>query len=488
MSIFDFFKATQPAPKNKRSAYASTNDVQARGSYLLAPQYDNRREESKVYLDGYLNCPWVKPCVDMIARSGAKNWRLVPIDKTKTKIDAAEVEPILSFLNNPNDVDTWSSLSAKILRDMVIQGSCILYIGKTEVDKNAVRDSVTKAFAPFAGGIQNIDMEIEDVVGEVAIDGIPTWLKVLPFQQMEIIVDANGHITGYLQWTLDGRRIRFQPREIVHIFHPLSSSATYGDSMLTPLITIMTTDALIDRRQKKILQGDIALDAVFILPDSANEEDTKRVYEQLNTAYRKNGNEATFFVTSGDLKYENVSKSKDGDFLKQGEDNRNSIAMHLGVPLSVMGDTSGTSSTYAAGSDTALRNFLENTVRPLTNHVEHHMNREVMAAFGNLGLEYVLEYCLEDADDAADVENMYNVAIGNGTMTRNEKRQKMGLDPIENGDVITVTAGAVCSTLNNIINPPITVSGVSNPDVSKPDVTKAIVEARSALRALRKAL
>lgn len=498
MGLFDFFnKATPPAPapgpapKPKITAFASSNDIVPNrgGSYQVAPQYDNRRQESKVYLDGYLHCPWVRPCVDMIARSGSKQWKLVPKNPQSTTMPTSaylqEVEPILNFMNAPNDIDTWSSLTAKIIRDMVIQGSCILYLGRSSVDVDAVRATVTKAFNPFAAGISNLDQEIEDVVGEVAINGIPTWLKVLPFDQMEVVTDNNGYIIGYVQWTIDGRRINFSPSEIMQIFHPMSSSSTYGDSLLQPIVTIMTTDALIDRRQKKILQGDIAIDSLFTLPDTANEEETKRIYEQLNTMYRKNGNDATFFVSNGDLKYQNVSKAKDGDFLQQGLDNRNSIAMHLGVPISVLGDTTGTASTYNAGSDNALRSFLENTVRPLTNHIEHHMNREIMAAFGNIGLDYVIEYVLEDADDMSDVEAMYNVAINNGTMTRNEKRMKMGFDPIPDGDIITVTAGNQCVTLDAIINPPAVVPPNNNPDVEKALVVQ---EAREALRALRKSM
>ena len=483
MGLLDIFKA-KPVVKPRLASFASNNDVVSRGSYLLAQKYDNRRQESQVYLDAYLHGPWVKPCVDMIARSASKNWRLVPADNKNELVDPVAVAPILDFLNAPNDIDTWASLSAKIVRDMIVQGSCMLYIGRSAVDKTAVTDAVTKAFLPYANGITNIDQEIQDVVGEVAIDGLPVWLKVLPFQQMEVIPDSDGRIVEYQQWTIDGRRIRFQPAEIIHIFHPLSSSSTYGDSVLTPLVQIITTDALIDRRQKKILQGDIVLDALFTLPDGTNEEDVKRVYEHLNVMYKKNGADATFFVSSGDIKYENVSKSKDGDFLKQGEDNRNTIAMHLGISLSVMGDTTGSSSTYGAGTDNALRNYLENTVRPLTNHIEHFCNRDILAAFGNVGLNYVLEYVLEDADDAADIETMYSIAIANGTMTRNEKRQKLGLDPIPNGDVITVTAGAVCSTLDTIINPP----QPPAPNAPSADVTKAVEDARSALRVLRKAL
>ena len=87
-----------PAVSTKKAvAYASANDTVSKGSYSIAPQYDNRRHESTVYLEGYKNAPWIKPCVDMIARTGAKNWRLVPVDKTKDTIDPIEIEPIMTF-------------------------------------------------------------------------------------------------------------------------------------------------------------------------------------------------------------------------------------------------------------------------------------------------------------------------------------------------------------------------------------------------------
>lgn len=443
-------------PRQAVAAYSSAQDNQiasARGSYLMQPRYDNRRQESEVYWEAYLSAPWIRPCVDLISRSGAKDWRLVPVDTTKDIVDVNEVAPILRFLNSPNEIDTWSSLSAKVLREMIIQGSCVMYLGRSSADNQAIRDVVAKAFQPFSAGIANIQQEIEEVVGEIAIDGVPVYCRVLPLNEIEIQVDKNGHITGYVQWTIEGRQIQFKPEEILHIYHPLSSSL-YGDSLLAPIITVATCQLLIDRRQKKVLSSDIVFDALFTVPDTTNEEDTKRVYEQLNTTYRKDGNSATFFLSNADLKYANVAKARDADFMQATLNNRNTICLSLGIPLSVLGDSSSTSSTYSSGADTALRSFLENVVRPLTNHLEYHVNRAIMSSFGALGLSYVLEYVLEDADDWSAIEQMYNIAINNGTMTRNEKRKKMGLDPMPGGDVLTITAGATVASLDTILNPP----------------------------------
>jgi len=94
---------------------------------------------------------------------------------------------------------------------------------------------------------------------------------------------------------------------------------------------------------------------------------------------------------------------------------------------------------------------------------------------------------------------MYNLAVNNGTLTRNEKRKKMGLEPVPNGDVITVTAGAVVSTLDTIINPPAVpppppVLHAPMPPqghlTAPEEAQKAILvqDARNALKALRKAM
>jgi HK97 family phage portal protein len=495
MGFFNFGKAkTTQVPKAVKpsATFASANDgAIARGNYLLAQQYEDRRQESKVYWDVYENSPWAGTCIDLISNAGSKKWHLVPVDKNVKTIDPDTVAPILEFLNAPNDIDTFSSLVSKIYRDLIVFGSCIMEFRTTSVDKEAVRGVISKAFNAFTGVIPNIDQEIEEAVGEVAQDGLPTWLKVLPFQQMEVLTDEKGRITGYRQWTVDGGRISYGVGEVIHIFHPKSQSGTYGDSRLKSLIEILTTDALIDRRQKRMLQNDVVLDKLFSIPNATNEEEVKRFYEQMMTQYRQAGSNGNFLVTTEEVKVDDISRSKDGDFLKQGEDNRNTIAMRLGVPLSVLGDTSGTSSTYAAGSDNALRSFLENTVRPLSNHIEHHLNRSLMAHFGNVGLEYLIAFDLEDADDSAAVETMYDQMIRNGTKTINEIRALRGDDPIQDGDTAWIDAkGAM--TLDMLLNPPEPVAPpvpkAPEPPPQDDTTEKAVVELRRALRTLRKSL
>ena len=453
MGLFDFLKSKPPAPpieKAQGTTLGSIDFAPSRGNYLLSPQFENKREEFGVYWAAYLTSPWVRKCVDLRAQAASKIYRLVPVDGGLA--DANEIEPIEAFLNQPNPVDSLETLAFKINRDLILFGVCFVEMQTAEADASVVRSLVTKALTPFSGVVSNIDQEIEDTVGEIVQDGLPTYLRVLPAQQMEVITDKRGNPTQYVQWTDNGERIHFSPDEVLHILHPHSQSPTYGESPMKALARVVAIDSMIDLRQLKILQNDNTIDTIFSVPESSTEE-IKKFYEELMNRYRGAGSTGRFLVTTNEVKIEDISKSKDGDFLKQGEDNRDTIAMVLGVPLSMLGVVDGTAGK-GSGSDQHARNFSENTIRPFAIHIENIFNRNVIARWGSVGLDYRLEFVIEDADDDADLETMWNTAINNGSLTINEVRLKRGQGPIAGGDIAYKVSGATIISLENLSDTP----------------------------------
>jgi HK97 family phage portal protein len=253
-------------------------------------------------------------------------------------------------------------------------------------------------------------------------------------------------------------------------------------------------DRYIDIRQKNKLASDNSLDTLVTV-ENATKGVVEAIGRELQTKYG-GPNGIRIFVGDQSIQFNDISKTKDGDFLNEKKLVRDSICLSLGVPLGVLGVTDGVAGK-GSGADDHQRNFIENTVRPLVQYVEASFNRHILSMFTNIGIDYVCKFILEDTDDAGPIEQMYDLAVRNGTLTPNEKRAFMNLPRYEGyGDVALVTAGGTATPLPQLENPPpppapIVAAPPTAPvdeDEQEKKLSKATADARRSLRELRKAM
>lgn len=494
-NVTNLFKAKQPEPK---SAGLWTPTLKpgvslsslTQGYYKGEDSNTNRLNDMAALRYAFQHSYWVRKCLKAIAMAGTKKFEVVPRNPDE-EIDPAKKDRILQFLNNLNDTDSFESFCRKALVNQLVFGSLMAELVTTASisDKVLIRQSVEKAFGAagwLPGTLPNYEQEIDDVVGAVAQDGVPFVLRLLLNEEMEIVSDDAGTITKFVQHPTGKSYTKsFNPNQIFHVVYPDSSSATYGDSQIECLTELMVIDGLIDKRQKYKLMDDNSIDRVVQI-ENGTQDNCEKVGKQLETVHGGPGGLRTLVVDKS-WEFNDVSKTKDGDFLNQKNFNRDTIAMILGVPVSVLGDTSG-NSMNGAGADSHYRNFIEGTVRPLVVHFESAFNRRIMSMFQNIGIDYVVKFVLEDADDQMPMEQMFDIAVRNATLTPNEKRRLLNLEPYTDcGDEPLVFSGDGATPLKTIENPP---APPPAPAAAAPDdeVSKASVTAKQALRELRKAL
>jgi HK97 family phage portal protein len=452
MSLFYFYKRKpEPEKQDVEKALSPQKASLTLGSSNTGHASYAQQEEStlyarQVYWSSYSLNTWVNKAVQVRANAGSKEWRLNPING-EAKADDIATAPIEAFLNQPNPQDNLHSLLFKIQRDLIIFGCCFLEMQTTaSANQNAVKKSLSALY-----GINNVEQLAEDIVGEVASNGIPTFLRVLPNQTIEVNADERGNVIKYTQWNGNIQTV-LQSNEVIHFVSPRSQNPLYGESELQSLGPVIGADNLVKLRQVRMLESDSAIDTLFSLPEGTTTDEVRKFHEAISNQYKLQNSKGRFLVTTEEVKYQDIAKTKDADFLELCKKNKEEIVEKLGVPLSVLGDSQ---SGLSASSDGDLRNFIENTVRPLNAYVEAIFNREVMALYQNIGLFYELEIVIDDNDDMSELEISWNNRINNGTMTRNEYRAKIGEDSIgPDGDVFTVQTGASCVSLNSIIDPP----------------------------------
>jgi len=300
--------------------------------------------------------------------------------------------------------------------------------------------------------LPELDQEIEDLVGEVVQSGLPSFMRVIPAYTMRVTYDEHGEILSYEQNTDTGKKTTFQPNQILHLVHPHSIDPIFGESSLQPITLPATNYTLIQQRQKGVLQGDASIDSIFVIQE-ASQDEVERFHSSMVTQHKNVGSPIRFLTMGNNVEYKNVSQSKDGDYLSYSEQLKQTIFITLGVPLSVAGfDVGG---GLSENGDINYRIFIENTVRPLVHYLEQVFNNEILARYQALNLNYIVDVVLEDSDDQADLEAMYNMCLQNGTMTPNEVRAKRGMEPLEDNLGNQALIGfPSATTLEKLENPP----------------------------------
>jgi HK97 family phage portal protein len=473
VSFWDIFKA------GNKPAQLTAIAGQGKGSSVLGQTaYEDPRRTNEALWQLYCSNPWVRRCVDLIANSMSKGYRLISETDENTVVEAEQLE---AFLNSPNDVDSFETFVGKIARSVVIHGIAFVEVQKVGLTSDQVQGVITKTLSSLSQIMPDLQLDEEDLVGTAIAQGIPQLMKLRPAWQIEVVADKRGTVTGYKQWTAEGECIDFTLDEIVVILHPASLDQKYGNSPLEPISTTAVVDNHIRQRQKSVFKNAAAIDKIFHLPAGTSKENTERLNEQITQRYRGVNAAGSFLVVSDPVTVEDLAEDdKDGSYLNLKQVHKEEICQCLGVPMSVVGETSGTAMN-GAGSTTHNEAFQENTVRPLASHIQRILNERIFSAFESVGItDVMVKIVTESAEDEQALETMWDTAVKNGSMTVNDVRRRRGQDAYEGyGDEPYVFLKDV-TAVKNIGAPPPEVAPIA-------DVQKALTTVQRALRELRKA-
>ncbi len=455
---------------------------QGKGSSVLgATDNQDPRKTNEALWQLYCSNPWVRRCVNLIANGMSKGYRILN-EEDEEPVDCELLE---AFLNAPNDVDSFETFVGKVARSIVIHGIAFVEVQRVGLTADQVQAAVTKVLSGFSSVVPDLVLDEEDLVGTAIANGVPQLMKLRPAWQMEVVCDKKGVVTGYKQWTAEGECVNFTLDEMVVILHPDSLDQKYGNSPLEPISTTALVDNQIRQRQKAVFKNASALDKIYHLPEGTSKENTERLNEQITQRYRGANAAGSFLVVSDPVTVEDLAKTTDGDYLQLKQVHKEEICQCLGVPMSVVGETSGTAMN-GAGATTHNEAFQENTVRPLAAHIQRVLNEKIFSAFSAVGVEGVLvKIVTESAEDEQALETMWDTALKNGSMTPNEVRQKRGDEPYQGfGDEPYVFLKDVTAVKNVGAPPPAPIAPQAPPIE---DVQKALTTVQRTLRELRKA-
>lgn len=266
------------------------------------------------------------------------------------------------------------------------------------------------------------------------IDGI----HILQPDNVEIIIASetdknNDLISGYKYVdTIDNKQVErlYDAEDVVHFKKPNPRNAFRGYGAVEALSETIDTDVLINQTQRNFFEKGAITNFVLTTEARITQDQLKRLRAEMNAAYAGASNAFKTMIFGNGLKPSPVGFSnKDMDFLKLLEWYRDKIMIGFGNTKASIGIVDDVNRASFDGSHSG---WLRGTVKPDMDSIVNTLNEFLVPMYGeNLILGYVDPVPQDITDDITEAVQLKD----HGIMTINEAREKVGLDPVPNGDI-----------------------------------------------------
>ena len=357
-----------------------------------------RKDMSKwdVYYEMYRRHSVVRAAIDKVAKTATNvGYDFVPRD-SRTRIRNGELATLKEFFGKQRD---FIYELRRVYKDLLIYGDAYMYV----VPDRQRRPHSLKRLAPNTMAVQTNDMG--RVIGYVQYDpGDMTNQKYVSFSEYEIlhfrIDDPNNDIYGLsplesLEWAVSA-----------DIYAQKYNAAFFENSGITgTIISVSGVDPdEIERNRKFLIEN-------YTGPDAAH----KPIFlEGQNVSVAKA-----------------VTSQKDMGFLEGRKFILTEILAVLDVPPAKIGIMESANRSNSKEQD---KSFRSESIGPLQYIVESVINAQFIQPV--LGVQNTIFVHSEgDTRDATELMTYYTRGIGYGVFNPNEVRAKMGMAPVDGGDV-----------------------------------------------------
>ena len=161
--------------------------------------------------------------------------------------------------------------------------------------------------------------------------------------------------------------------------------------------------------------------------------------EDLQLRYQSPNNAGRPLLLEGDFDWREMGLSpKDMDYLQSKHVAAKDIALCFGVPSQLIGIPDAQTYTNVQEARLAL---YEETIIPLAKRVESDMNEWISPSFGeDISIRYDFDAIPAMTERRKMIYENVTQAVREGIISRNEARERLGLEPISGGDDVFIAA------------------------------------------------
>ncbi len=401
MGLFDKFKNEEKSDLNiKEAPKVIINKINAYESKTL-------RKYKQYATDGYQENAIVYKCISMIANNASSvKINLFSGDK---KVESHE---LLSLLERPNPLQSGVEFFHSLVSYLLISGNTYilkdkevgipkeLYLLRPDrIDIEASSSMIPDRYCYKINGKTIEKYDVDKLTGESQVKHIKLWNPLDDFYGLSPIVAGAYNIDQ----------------------HNLAGMHNVG------LLKNGCTPSAMLKFQPKDETG---------MSASLTDDQRAAILQDLEFRFKGSTNSGRPMLLEGDFDYVQMGLNpKDMDFLELMNMSAREIALCFGVPAQLVGIAD---QTYANVAEARL-SLYEETIIPLLERLESDLNEYLPHLYSeNLTIRYDVDSIPAMAEKRKQIFANVSQGVQQGILTRNEARERLGLEPIDGADSLLV--------------------------------------------------
>lgn len=244
--------------------------------------------------------------------------------------------------------------------------------------------------------------------------------------------DAEYNLVKYTYQQQNGKTIEYAPSEIIKSYYPAIDNPLKSESLLMAGSSAIDTDIQLSQYQTNVLKNGGKVEGVFKFKvGQLTKEQLSSVKQDYDDQYAtaKKGGKPLFLGSDAD--YINLGLTPEElSYLETRKMTLSDICILTGVPKTILGTFDDAKYSNAQES---LRSFYSETVNPLLDNLIYTLNQKFYKEDSNK-----LHYVDQSPEDKESKRQDLVTANTINAMTTNEKREMLGLEPVEGGDTVLV--------------------------------------------------
>ncbi len=357
-------------------------------------------KKDKDYLESYANISWIYACISAIAEDVSTiEFKLNKL-KPNDEVESVDRHEILDVLNRVNDYMTKSDLIKLHQIYMLTTGKSFWYL-----------------LLDGQGKPQEIYILRPDL------------MRVIPNEDIR-----DGLIKEY-RYGPKENEIIFDPEEIMFFNNPDPMDIRGGVGSVQPGAYAGDTVRYAQEWNRNFFFNNAMPDSLLTIQGNLQEEQKERIRRDWENKFGGSKKKSRLAILEGEAKLQELGlKQKDIEFLGGLAWSRDEIMALNKIPRSVLGITDDVNRANAEATEWI---FAKRNIKPKMESIVDQLNKSFVAMFDDETL--FLDYGDPTPEDRIAKSDYYQKAI-NVWMTVNEARQELGLDEIEGGDVLYISA------------------------------------------------
>ena len=291
---------------------------------------------------------------------------------------------------------------------------------------------------PFHTGLEMMEQTQTyiDLTGEVFwlvlkdAAGQPAEIWVMNPNKIKVIPDQKMYIKGYV-YENGNNEIPLSVDDVVHIKLPNPKNPFRGQSPLGSVSSDVEAEKFSSQYNRAFFQNSAEPNGVIQFEGTLTDSQYERLRYQWNSQYRGTSNSHKVAILEGGASWHtNAITQRDMQFKDLRIMNRDVIMGVYGMPKHILGIAEDVNRANAEASEYTFARWV---LKPRLERIKSKLNEQFLPLYSDKTL--FIDY---DTPVPADIDR--NLAIADqgfksGYITRNEARIKVGLEPMEDGDI-----------------------------------------------------